>query len=137
MSVYDNIRAALEVTLNDITDIPDIQFQNTRYSPATGSPFIIASFVPTSRRPSEVGSNPFNLYQGLFSLMVHTDENKGPSENQTICNKILEAFPAGTHELEFNGQLVRIEYTEQLGSSISSPWYKTTINVGWYAYDKD
>lgn len=137
MTVYNKIRSALEVALSNIDDVPDIQFQNTRYSPTTGTPFIVCSFIPTSRRPSEVGSNPFNIYQGIFSVMVHTPENKGPSENQNICNKVLVAFPAGTHELEFDGQLVRIEYTEQLGSSRSSPWYITPINVGWYAYDKD
>jgi hypothetical protein len=137
MSVYNNIRAALEVNLADIPNIPTIQFQNTRFDPVTGTPFLICSLIPTSRRPSEVGSNPFNRYQGLFSISVCTPENNGPKQNQDICNTILAAFPAGTHDLEFGGQLVRIEYTEQLGSFRDSPWFITPINVGWYAYDKD
>ena len=137
MSVYNNIRAALETALSGITNIPAIRFQNTPYSPTTGTPFLSCNLFPTSRRPAEVGSNPFNRYQGLFSISVHTPENKGPKENQDICNLILGAFPAGTHSLSFGGQLVRIEYTEQLGSFNDPPWFITPLNVGWYAYDKE
>jgi hypothetical protein len=137
MSVYNNIRAALEVKLSDIENIPSIQFENTSFNPTTGTPFLTASLFPTSRRPSEVGSNPFNRYQGLFSISVATPENNGPKQNQDICNLILAAYPAGTQELEFGEQLVRIEYTEQLGSFRDSPWFITPINVGWYAYDKE
>lgn len=137
MSVYNNIRSALEVKLSSIANIPAIYYQNTSFTPTTGTPFISCSLFPTSRRPSEVGSNPFNRYQGLFSISVYTPENKGPKENQDICNLILSAFPAGTHELVFDGQLVRIEFTEQLGSFKDSPWFITNINVGWYTYDKN
>jgi hypothetical protein len=137
MTVYNKIRTALEVKLSTIPNIPAIQYQNTRYNPTTGTPFLTCSMIPTSRRPSEVGQNPFSLYQGLFSISVATPENKGPKENQDICNLILTAFPAGTHELAANGQLIRVEYTEQLGSFKDSPWFITPINVGWYAYDKD
>jgi len=137
MSVYNNIRSALEVKLSTTANLPVIYYQNTSYTVTTGTPFITCSLFPTSRRPSEVGSNPFNRYQGLFSMSVYTPENKGPKENQDICNLILATFPAGTHELVFDGQLVRIEFTEQLGSFKDSPWFITPINVGWYAYDKN
>ena len=136
MSVYNNIRAALETALSSIPQIPPIQYNNTRFSPTTGSPFITCNLIPTSRRPAEVGSNPFNRYQGLFAINVNTEENEGSAANQNICNLILNAFPAGTHNLVFNNQIVRIEFVEQLGSFNDSPWYITPINVGWYAYDK-
>lgn len=136
MSVYNNIRAALEVTLSQIPDVPPIQYNNTRYQPTTGQPFITSNFLPTSRRPAELGTLPFNLYQGLFVVNVYTPDNTGPTQNQNICNSILTAFPAGTHSLEFNDQIVRIEYTEMLGSFKDSPWFITPVNVGWYAYDK-
>lgn len=137
MTVYNKIRGALEVALSSIADIPTVHYQNTRYEPVTGTSFITCNLFPTSRRPSEVGSNPFNRYQGLFTITVNTPENKGPKENQDICNLILGAFPAGTHDLVFEGQIVRVEYTEQLASFRDPPWFTTTINVGWYAYDKN
>lgn len=137
MTVYNDIRAALEVKLGGIADIPYIQYQNVPYNPSTGTPFLTCSVIPTSRRPSEVGNSPFNRYQGIFSVMIYTPENRGPNANQLLCNKVLEAFPAGTHELSFGTQLVRVEYTEQLGSYKDSPWFITPINVGWYAYDKE
>lgn len=136
MTVYNDIRSALETTLAAIPSIPDIQFQNKNYKPSTKTPFIKCTFFPTSRRPSEVGSNPFNRYQGLFVVNVYTPDNRGIRENQNICNLVLDAFPAGTHDLTFNGQIVRTEFTEQLSSFESPPWFITPINVGWYAYDK-
>lgn len=137
MTVYNNIRAALETQLSQITGVPAIQYQNVRYEPTTGTPYITCALTPTSRRPSEVGNSPFNRYQGLFSINVTTPENVGPNANQTICNLVLAAFPAGTHDLEINEQVVGVEYTEQLGSFRDSPWFITPINVGWYAYDKN
>lgn len=136
MSVYNNIRSALEVALSQVSNIPPIKYDNTQFSPTTGSPFVSCSVFPTSRRPSEVGSSPFNRYQGLFSISIYTPENKGPRQNQDICNSIISAFPAGTHDLVFNEQIVRLEYVEQLGSFRDAPWFITPINVGWYAYDK-
>lgn len=137
MTVYNKIRAALEVKLSQITNIPYIRYQGNTYSPTTGTPYISCRLVPTSRRPAEVGTNPFNRYQGLFTINVYTPENQGSNNNQLICNSILSAFPAGTHELVFDDQTVRIEYTEQLGSFEDSPWYITPISIGWYAYDKE
>ena len=137
MSVYSNIRSALESRLSQITDIPPIKYENSKFKPTTGAPFITCSLFPTSRRPSEVGSNPFNRYQGLFTVSVYTPENNGPKECQDLCNLILAAFPAGTHDLVFGGQIVRIEFVEQLRSFRDSPWFITPVNVGWYAYDKN
>jgi len=136
MNVYNNIRAALEVQLSNITGIPYIIYQNTVYDPPTNTPFVTCSLFPTSRRPSEVGSNPFNRYLGLFSISVYTPESVGPKENQDLCNLILAAFPS-THDISHNGQIVRVEYAEQTGSFRDSPWFITPINIGWYAYDKD
>ena len=135
MSVYNNIRAALEVKLSQISGIPRIIYQNTSFNPATGTPCVTCTLFPTSRRPAEVGTNPFNRYQGIFSVTVHTPESVGTKQNQDICNLILAAYPI-THDLTHNGQIVRVEYVEQGASFRDSPWFLTPINIGWYAYDK-
>lgn len=136
MSVYNSIRAALEVKLSGITNIPPIVYENTSFSPTTGTPYISCNFLPTSRRPSEVGNNPFNKYSGLFAINVYTPEEVGSKENQDLCNLILAAFPS-THDLSHNGQVVRVEYAEQGGASKSPPWFITPLNIAWYAYDKE
>lgn len=135
MSVYNNIRSALEVKLSQIAGVPRIIYQNTSFNPTTGTPFLTCSLIPTSRRPSEVGSNPFNRYQGIFAVTVHTPESVGPKQNQDICNLVLGAYLV-THDLTHAGQIVRVEYAEQTGSFRDSPWFLTPINIGWYAYDK-
>jgi hypothetical protein len=137
MSIYSQIRAALELRLSTTPNLPTIQYDNTRLDPTSGVPYLICSFIPTSRRPAEVGSNPFHLYQGLFSISVATPEKVGSGDNQDICDRIIAAFPSGTHGIVFNNRLVRIDYTEQLGSFRDSPWFITPINVGWNCYDKD
>tara|TARA_R110000796_G_scaffold30122_11_gene80763 strand:- start:428 stop:847 length:420 start_codon:yes stop_codon:yes gene_type:complete len=138
MSYYDEIRAALEVALAGVTDVPQIAWENDKYEPTTGTPYIQVRLLPTARRPAVRGLSPQMRYQGVLQLLVRTPKGTGPAPSQTITENILATFEATT-DLSFTNTdsetiYVTIDYSEQVGAYTESPWYTTPINVGWYSY---
>src|SRR5210317_217366 len=138
MSIYNNIRAALESHLSTTADLPDIAYENVSFDPTTGSSFLKVAFVPVSRRPAVRGSNPQQRYQGVFRVFCYTPEGNGPATADDIANKVMTAFEATTDISFTNGEaetfIVSIDYAERDNGFVDSPWYYTVVNIGWYIY---
>lgn len=132
-AIYDKIRAALEVHLNSTPNLPPVAWENVDYSPATDAPFIKARLQPTSRRPSVKGSDPRHRYQGLYTLLCHFPEGKGPSANEDLVNTLIDRFNS-TVDIPLDGVVVRIEYSEAQSSYSKTPWYVTPVTIAWFCY---
>jgi hypothetical protein len=131
--VYDDIRAALEVALAAIPNLPPIAWENKSFTPDTAVGYIQVRQLPTARRPTVRGLNPQQRYQGVFQLLVKMPENKGPNPAQTVVTALINAFEATT-DLSYDTTFVTIDYTEQVGGFTDSPFYTIPVNVNWYSY---
>lgn len=138
MSIYNNIRAALESHLSTTADLPDIAYENVSFDPTTGSSFLKVAFVPVSRRPAVRGSNPQQRYDGVFRVFCYTPEGNGPAAADDLANKVMDAFdattdisftPAGGDEI-----IVSVDYAERDSGFVDTPWYYATVNIGWYVF---
>lgn len=137
-SIYNDIRAALESHLSNVSDLPSIAYENVSFEPATGTSFLQVMFLPTERRPAARGLNPQQRYQGVFSILAHTPEGKGPKEADDYANLLIEAFEATTDISFTNSALetlnVSIDYAERQQGILDSPWYYVRVDIGWYIY---
>lgn len=137
-SIYDDIRAALEVKLSDVSGIPDIAYENVSYSPTTGTPFVQPRLIPVSRRPAVRGINPQNRYDGVFRVFCYAPEGNGPSVADDLADKVIDAFDATTDISFTNGSdetiIVSVDYAERDNGFVDSPWYYVAVNIGWYIY---
>ena len=121
-SIYNDIRAALETRLSNISNIPSIAYENVPFTPVVGTSYVQSKFVPTLRRSAVMGSpNPQQRYQGLY-----------------LSNDIIESFEATT-DISFTNSsnetiIVSIDYAERQQGFLDSPWYYVPINIGWYIY---
>lgn len=137
-SIYDDIRAALEVKLSNVAGIPDIAYENVSYNPTTGSPFVQPRLIPVSRRPATRGLNPQNRYDGVLRVFCYTPEGNGPAAADDLANKVIDAFDAATDISFTNGSdetiIVSVDYAERDNGFVDSPWYYVAVNIGWYIY---
>lgn len=137
-SIYDDIRAALEVHLSTISGIPDIAYENVSYSPVTGSSFVQPRFIPVSRRPAVRGPNPQQRYEGVLRVFCYAPEGNGPAVADDLANKIIDAFDATTDISFTNAEdetiYVSVDYAERDNGFVDSPWYYVAVNIGWYVY---
>ncbi len=133
--IYDDIRASLEDYLANTAGIPSgIAYENTKFSPTTGTPYLKTLFVPTLRRPANRGINPQMRYQGVFTIEVYAPENLGPGAADAIANTLIERFEATT-DITYNSKTISIDYAERQQGITDSPWYFIPIDIGWYIYD--
>jgi hypothetical protein len=132
-SIYDDIRAALEVKLSTVTDIPSIGWENAQFSPTTGQPYVKPRLMPTRREPAVRGPNPQMYYQGLFRIECYVPEGAGPSAGDDLADKIMEAFEATT-DVSQGSTIVSIRYAEREMAEIDGPFYMIPVNIGWYIY---
>ena len=138
-SIYNDIRAALESHLSAVSGIPDVPYENVSFEPTTGTSFLQVMFLPVERRSAVRGLNPQQRYQGVFSILAHTPEGKGPKEADDYANLLIEAFEATTDISFTNSDAetinVSIDYAERQQGFTDTPWYYIPITIGWHIYN--
>jgi len=159
MTIINDIRACLDTHLSGTVGIPAIARQNVPYEPTTGTSFIKADLVPTSRRPAVRGLNPQQRYDGLYSILICTPEGMGPGAGYDLADLLLARFEAttdilytnptdsilleggddilletGDRLLLGNPTIVSIDYSEVRTSFLDSPFYCTPVTIAWYIY---
>ncbi len=132
-SVYDNIRAALEVKLEGIAGIPSIAWENVSFTRTTGESYVQPRLVPTVREPAHRGLNPQMYYQGLFRVDCYVPEGAGPKAADDLANLIIENFEATT-DLSSGGTNVSIRYAEREQGISDGAFFMVPVNVGFYTY---
>jgi len=133
MTIINDIRACLDTHLSGTVGIPSIARQNVPFEPTTGTPFVKADLVPTSRRPAVRGLNPQQRYDGLYSLLICTPEGLGPGAGYDIADLLLDRFNATT-DISNAGLIISVDYSEVRTSFLDSPFYCIPVTVGWYVY---
>lgn len=160
MTIINDIRACLDTHLSGTVGVPPIARQNVPYQATTGTAFVKADLVPTSRRPAVRGLNPQQRYDGLYSILICTPEGLGSGAGYDIADLLLDRFNATTDVVYTNPTdaillesgddillesgdrlllgsptIVSIDYSEVGTSFLDSPFYCTPITVGWYIFN--
>ena len=130
---YDKILAALEKRVLDLQGVPAIAWENVKFTPTTGTPYIQTRFMPIDRRSPFVGldadGKPFNQrYVGIFQLNLYYPESRGQKPTNTIVNEICDKFDAGT-DLSHDGVYVTISQTERMRGINESPVSYTHLTL--------
>lgn len=133
MTIINDIRACLDTHLSGTASIPTIARQNVPFEPTTGTSYVKADMIPTSRRPAVRGLNPQQRYDGLYSLLICTPEGLGPGAGYDIADLLLARFEATT-DITNAGLTISVDYSEVRTSFLDSPFYCTPITVAWYCY---
>lgn len=133
MTIINDIRACLDTHLSGTSGIPAIARQNVPFEPTTGTSYVKADMIPTSRRPAVRGLNPQQRYDGLYSLLICTPEGLGPGAGYDIADLLLARFEATT-DISNAGLTISVDYSEVRTSFLDSPFYCTPITVAWYCY---
>lgn len=134
MTIINDIRACLDTHLSGTAGIPTIARQNVPFEPTTGTSYVKADMIPTSRRPAVRGLNPQQRYDGLYSLLICTPEGLGPGAGYDIADLLLARFNAAT-DISFSGLIISVDYSEVRTSFLDSPFYCTPVTIAWYVYN--
>lgn len=133
-SIYTDIRSALENRLNDIVGIPEILWENTTRNPDTTSSYVMPMLISSRREPAVRGTNPQQLYTGVYRITCGVPVGTGPSAADDLADTIINNFEATT-DLTYNGKTISIRRTERSAGVKEDAHYEVTVFVFWYIYD--
>jgi len=138
-SIYKDIRAAFETELSGTSGIPDISYENLKYSRSAGTQFVEAQLIPTERKPAVRGTNPQYRYEGIFRVICYSPEGEGPGAADTLADLVLDAFPSATDISYTNTDpttyKVSLDYSEREAGGIEGSFYYVPVNIGFYIYN--
>lgn len=132
--IYQTIESALDATLQSITGIPSIAFENVEFDKDADSTFIEPVFIPTERIPAVRGINPQVRYQGLYRVEINTPRGIGKGSANVIASKIISAFKETT-SISYGGKFISLRYVEKEVGAANGAFWTLPVNVGWYIYE--
>jgi hypothetical protein len=133
MAKFNAITACLDTYLLATPSIPTIKWSNVAFNPDTGTPFLSAENIFTSRKPASMGLNQQKRTQGIYTINIYTPENLGPGAGTILADTLITRFDVNTYITQ-SGTTVSVEYSEVGKSFEASPFYCTPVTIAWYAY---
>lgn len=136
MTTFNNIRAALESEIANVTNIPSASnraWENVSFSPNTGTTWVRMTLIPGEQRPAHLGTNPQIRYQGLFRIDIFVPEGDGAASADALADNIRDHFNV-TDDFSSGGDTVRIRYSERGQGRSDPPWYTVPVTVSWYIF---
>lgn len=134
MTKLNAIRVALENRLATSTPaLPAISWPNVPFTPASGTPYIRARFIPVTRRPVTAGPLPEQRHTGLFMVNVYTPEDQGAAAGMAYAEQIMTRFD-GSSAIITADVIVRVEYSEAKLPLHEPPFYVIPVEISWYSY---
>lgn len=135
MSLYTDIRGALQVQLGAVSGIPTIHYETAPDKPTLGTPFVVCSVVPNASRRSTLGKSPNILHEGTFEVELFYPSGKGTASIETMADTIKASFTPDTSLSQGDASL-NLRYSERGPILTDTDWIRLNTSISWYAYSK-
>lgn len=117
-TLYSDIRAALANQLKDTTGIIAIAWENTKYTPVTGTPYLVPTLMMAEPSQATLGTDGLNQEMGIYQITImNYPVDKGVGAQLGMAGKLKTRFKRGTI-LTYNDVQVRIRKAYLSGNNI-------------------
>ena len=136
MSLFQDIRGALQNNLVGVTNIPTIAWEGMPFSPVVGTPFVEPVLFPLASIPKTMGADHLILHEGLFLVTLVYPATGGTGAVEAMADAVKTAYNVST-PLALNSRAVRVRSSQRGGVEMDSDWMRLLVSVSWYTYDTD
>lgn len=132
---YADIRAALADHLDTFaTAYPiAVAWENTRYTPTPGSPYIKPELLPGEPMQAELGQHGRNLHVGVYHLSLFYPAGTGTLGAGTARDDIIDHFKRGT-VLEYGGLPVTVTKAHAGPMLQETDWVNIPITIQYRVF---
>lgn len=109
-----------------------VAWENRKYVPTEGVPWIRSKFMPVDAKAAAIGSSAERRETGVHFITVFAPANKGDGPASTMAKAVLEAFPIGG-SLTYGTTSVRIEKSYRKDGVPEPDWYGIPVVINWRA----
>lgn len=126
------IEAALNTQLIANAGGVDIAYQNRKYTPVKGTPYMIPDLLPAEPDPWIIGAAT-NFHTGIYQVSLIYPSGIGVGAVNTQADAIIAAFNQTT-VLTYSGVDVVIKSSGRGNGKTSEDWYYLPVNIRWECY---
>lgn len=132
MSLYTDIRGALQSRLAATPGIPAIAYEGIRYTPVVGTPYVAPVFLPAGNGgPRTTGG--YIRHEGSFEVSLVYPGGNGTGLAEAMADTIKERFKV-TDTATVGATVVRFRFAERRQALIDTDWIRIPISIGWYLH---
>jgi hypothetical protein len=135
MTVYnEDIASALNKHLELLTPSLPIAWENTKYTPTAGQPYLISWHLPGETDTITLGPNGVNGYSGLLQVDCMFPLQKGSRSAKVKAGLVCTHFKRGTL-ITFNAVTVRMLKAFPHPAQIDGDYYKVSVSAVYESYE--
>ena len=133
MSLYQDIRGALQTKLAAVSGVPQLVYEGFAYEPVIGTPFCVCQILPIYSRPATLGPAHLVWHRGTFELALVYPSGRGTGTAEAMADTIKAAFTADVTATQ-NNVTVRFRHAERRPIIVDTPWIRVPVSIAWYLY---
>lgn len=130
-TMYSDIRTALSQRLETMPGVIAVAWENARFVPTTGVPYLIPSVMWGEAQQAEQGATGRNWEIGVYQITAVYPGGTGVTEINTMAGKIKERFKRGT-VLTYNGVYVTVRKVYLNPQTITDAGVRQPISIPFY-----
>lgn len=128
----EDIRRALETHLATMPGVPAVAWENAKFTPPSGQPWVQARMI-YAEPANEVLGCTRHRERGILQVDVYYPVQNGSSSCQTQSDTIRARFARGTR-LTHAGQSVLIDKTPSKATiGADGAWYRVAVSIPYSA----
>lgn len=124
---WDEAGKALLNHLANMTDVPDIAYENYSYEPTSGQTYVKEQLMPIKSDALTLNGN-IARNDMTYQVLVYIPKDDSARNGMVLADKICTQFKAGTR-LTNGSTTVEVLNATQLGGFNSDAWYCIPVRI--------
>lgn len=134
MSLFKEIKQALEMRLDILEPKPPIAWENTDYEPSPRQSYIAPFIVPAESNLADLNYLQNNM--GIFQIDIYVPLDKGTGELFTIADNVSNLFRAYKTSMS-DGSMLRVyAISPPRNSGRDEAWHKASVDINWQCFSQ-
>lgn len=90
------IRSAFVARLTAFPGLPSVAWENMRFTPVLGSPYVRPTLMPGEPTQAEIGENGCNRHVGVYQISLFFPAGKGLAAVEALRDGLVDHFKRGS-----------------------------------------
>lgn len=133
MSIFVDISAALDKHLNDMPGVPDVAWENKKFTPKLDALYLRPTLLPADTIQAALGDNGTDENKGIYQVDIFAKAGTGKKESIDMADLIANRFKRGTY-LTYNDRVIRIKNVSRRVGANTDGWYMIPIEINYIAH---
>ncbi len=127
-----DLQSALNQQLSSLMDQIPIAWENAKYQPEVGTPYLRATLLPAETAVATLGPNNFLEHKGIFQVDCVYPLGEGWGPAKAMAAQIVALFRTGTR-LSYNGISILCEKAWP-GPGLPGDYYVIPVSIRYSCY---